>query len=324
MHCRRHVVANQSADADCRIATMTRATTDGTLGTMGTATANDLAEQAAAAAATAAARANVEIRAILDADAAHRVSRLLSEIWANDHDQPIVAAEIIRTLAHVTAYGAMAVTDTGVIGAALGFLGGDIRGTYLHSYIAGVTEKLRGGNVGFALKQDQRAWSLRHGLTRVTWTFDPLVRRNAYFNLVKLGATAVGFHRDFYGSMQDEVNAGDLSDRILIEWDLESRRAVDASALRPHVVDLDALGGPAVVRLTVGAGERPEVGAERGAIELVQVPADIVALRNADPDLARQWRLALRQTLGAALEEGYRADGITRDGWYVVRRDPRT
>jgi predicted GNAT superfamily acetyltransferase len=31
----------------------------------------------------------------------------------------------------------------------------------------------------------------------VTWTFGPLVRRNAYFNLVKLGATAVAFHKDF-------------------------------------------------------------------------------------------------------------------------------
>jgi predicted GNAT superfamily acetyltransferase len=290
---------------------------------MGTATASDLGEQAAAAATAAAALAGVDILPVADAEGAHRVSRLLSEIWAKDHDQPIVAAEIIRTLAHVNAYGSMALSGKEVVGAALGFLGGDGRGTYLHSYIAGVKEGLRGGNVGFALKQDQRAWTLGHGLTRVTWTFDPLVRRNAYFNLVKLGASAVAFHKDFYGSMQDEVNAGDLSDRILIEWDLESRRAVAASALRPRIVDLDALDGPAVVRLAVGAGERPEIGAERGSIELVQIPDDIVALRNSDPDLARRWRLALRETLGAALEDGYRADGITRDGWYVVRRNPR-
>jgi predicted GNAT superfamily acetyltransferase len=123
--------------------------------------------------------------------------------------------------------------------------------------------------------------------------------------------------------MQDEVNAGDLSDRILIEWDLESRRAVDASALRPHVVDLDALGDPPpVVRLSVGAEALPEVSAARGAVELVQIPADIVGIRSTDPDLARRWRLALRETLGVALDEGYHADGITRDGWYVVRREP--
>ncbi len=178
----------------------------------------------------------------------------------------------------------------------------------------------RGGNVGFALKQHQRAWTLEHGLTRVTWTFDPLVRRNAYFNLVKLGATAVAFHSDFYGTMQDAVNAGDLSDRILIEWSLDSARAIEASRGGAQPVDLAALEGqPTAVRLSVGVGHEPEVGTDRAAIELVQIPDDIVALRDADPSLARRWRLALRETLGAALSEGYRADGISRDGWYVVR-----
>ena len=119
-----------------------------------------------------------------------------SEIWATDDVQPIVAPEIIRTVAHVNGYGVMAVSGSDIVGAALGFLGRDRLGTYLHSYIAGVTERLRGGNVGFALKQHQRAWALSHELNRVTWTFDPLVRRNAYFNLVKLGATAVAFHRE--------------------------------------------------------------------------------------------------------------------------------
>jgi predicted GNAT superfamily acetyltransferase len=288
---------------------------------MGTATATVLAEQSATAAAAAAARAGVEILAVVDADAAHRVSRLLSEIWSRDDDQPIVAPEIVRTLAHVNAYGAMAVRDSEVVGAALGFLGGDPHGSYLHSYIAGVKEGLRGGNVGFALKQHQRAWTLEHGLTRVTWTFDPLVRRNAYFNLVKLGATAVAFHRDFYGTMQDGVNAGDLSDRILIEWILDSPRAIDASVHSVQAFDMAACDERCTaVRLSVGAGHAPEVGTDRAPIELVQIPDDIVALRNADPGLARRWRLALRETLGAALEEGARADGITRDGWYVVRR----
>ena len=159
---------------------------------------------------------------------------------------------------------------------------------YLHSYIAGVKERLRGSNVGFALKQHQRAWALGHGLTRVTWTFDPLVRRNAYFNLVKLGAAAVAFHRDFYGAMQDGVNAGDMSDRILIEWNLDSPRAVEASALRARPLDPAALARQrSVVRLRVGADGAPEVHVERGAVELVQIPEDIVALRSSRPRAGR-------------------------------------
>jgi predicted GNAT superfamily acetyltransferase len=302
---------------------MTNRGVAGTLGAMGTATVSVLAEQSAAAAAGAAARAGVEIRPIADPDAAHWVSRLLSEIWAPGLDRPIVAAEIIRSLAHANNYGSMAVAGTHVVGAALGFLGADDRGTYLHSYIAGVKEGLRGANVGFALKQDQRAWALAHGLTRVTWTFDPLVRRNAYFNLVKLGATAVAFHRDFYGSMQDAVNAGDQSDRILIEWNLDSPRAVEASVLGARPLDLTALDSRlTTARLFVGADGAPEIRPGRGAVELVQIPDDIVALRQADPDLGQRWRLALRETLGTDLEEGYHADGITRDGWYIVRRLP--
>ena len=149
------------------------------------------------------------------------------------------------------------------------------------------------------------------------------MRRNAYFNLVKLGATAVAFHSDFYGSMQDTVNAGDLSDRILIQWNLDAPRAVHASVRRSQPVDLRSLDGVgAVVRLAIGPDGAPEIGSERGAVELVQIPEDIVAVRAADPALARRWRLALRETLGAALEEGYHADGLTRDGWYVVRRLP--
>jgi hypothetical protein len=58
---------------------------------------------------------------------------------------------------------------------------------------------------------------------------------------------------------------------------------------------------------------------EAGAVELIQVPDDIVALRAGDAGLGRRWRLAIRETLGAALRAGAHADGFTRDGWYVVR-----
>ena len=131
---------------------------------MGTATGSGLAEQSTAAAMAAATAAGVEVLPIDDATTCHRVARLLSEIWAVD-DQPIVAAEIIRTLAHVNAYGAFARSGEEVVGAALGFLGNDELGAYLHSYVTGVRQRRRGSSVGFALKQHQRAWALRRGLS---------------------------------------------------------------------------------------------------------------------------------------------------------------
>jgi predicted GNAT superfamily acetyltransferase len=58
-----------------------------------------------------------------------------------------------------------------------------------------------------------------------------------------------------------------------------------------------------------------------GDIVLCQTPEDIIALREADPKRALQWRIALRETLGAALQDGYDVAGFTRAGWYVLGRN---
>ncbi len=52
------------------------------------------------------------------------------------------------------------------------------------------------------------------------WTFDPLVRRNAWFNIAVLGAEVAEYLPSFYGSMTDAINAGDESDRLLVAWDV--------------------------------------------------------------------------------------------------------
>jgi predicted GNAT superfamily acetyltransferase len=60
-----------------------------------------------------------------------------------------------------------------------------------------------------------------------------LIRANAWFNLVKIGAVAVGYHPDFYGEVEDGNNAGDRSDRCTIRWELEVPRVVAAIEGRP-------------------------------------------------------------------------------------------
>jgi predicted GNAT superfamily acetyltransferase len=169
--------------------------------------------------------------------------------------------------------------------------------------------------VGFALKEHQRAWALANGIRKVTWTFDPLVRRNAHFNLQKLGATAAEYHERFYGAMMDGINAGDESDRLLIVWNLDDDRAVEAASGR-----LDEPSGKGTVALSAD-GNAPQRGEMSGDIVLCQTPEDIIALREADPKRALQWRIALRETLGAALQDGYDVAGFTRAGWYVLGRN---
>lgn len=74
-----------------------------------------------------------------------------------------------------------------LVGGSVGFFGAPL-GVDLHSHMAGVSAVGRGRNVGYALKFHQRGWASERGIEQITWTFDPLVARNAYFDLGKLGA----------------------------------------------------------------------------------------------------------------------------------------
>jgi predicted GNAT superfamily acetyltransferase len=214
-----------------------------------------------------------------------------------------------------------------MLGACTGFFGPPAHAE-VHSHIAGVREAGLGRSVGFALKVHQRAWCLRHGARVIAWTYDPLIRRNAYFNLVKLGALPAEYLRNFYGAMDDAINAGTETDRLLVRWDLLSGLAADASAGRPAPGSFAAerSRGAAVV-LFADAGGRPVPGgpAAGGGLPaggagtfLVGVPADIESIRVADPALGAAWRTALRDALAPLLAGGARVTGFDRAGWYIL------
>ena len=99
------------------------------------------------------------------------------------------------------------------------------------------------------------------------------VRRNAWFNLRVLGAEVQEYLVDFYGPIDDSINARDESDRLLVAW---------ATTTAP--------------RDTRRLGPTRSVGALA-----VATPDDIVALRRADPEAAARWRHRLRDELGGAL-----------------------
>ena len=151
------------------------------------------------------------------------------------------------------------------------------------------------------------------------WTTDPLVRRNAYFNLAKLGAEAPEYLVNFYGEMQDGINAGEESDRLLIRWHLDSEKAEAAAAGEPAELDAEKLRSWAGNEiLSVGRDGEPQEESHTARVLICQVPEDIVALRASDAALARRWRLALRDALGGSMARGYRVAGATRSGWYVL------
>jgi predicted GNAT superfamily acetyltransferase len=275
------------------------------------------AQEAADAAARAA---DLTIAEVEDLGSLTAVARLFDDVWSNAEDSPMISPSTLKALAHAGNYVSAAHRDGVLAGALVGFLGRHNGEPQLHSHILGVSPAVQGRAIGFALKLHQRAWALTHGIRTVTWTFDPLVRRNAYFNLTKLGASITAYYENFYGDMNDAINAGDESDRVLVEWHLEAapvNRASRNESVEPDVEVLTKDG--AVVALSSGDGESPRVSdAERGGTLLVQVPDDIVSIRGRDNALARDWRRASRDTLGAALNDGYVASGMTRSGWYVL------
>ncbi|HYZ93785.1 MAG TPA: GNAT family N-acetyltransferase [Actinomycetota bacterium] len=280
---------------------------------------NELAEHASSQARDAAVRAGVEVRVLDEIDEFRRASEIFESIWGTGPANAQMPAELIRALTHAGSYAAGAWLDGSMAGAVVGVLGRDRLGDHLHSHILGVDRAVRTRGVGYALKQHQRAWALEHGLRRVMWTFDPLVRRNAHFNLHKLGAEAASYEDNFYGSMTDGVNAGDESDRLFVSWRLDADRTVEAASGRLSELNADALlGGGAVVGLEAD-GSR--AASHDAPLVLCATPENIVSVRREDPNLALRWRHALRDTLGDAMRSGYVVRGFTRSGWYVLSRD---
>jgi predicted GNAT superfamily acetyltransferase len=142
--------------------------------------------------------------------------------------------------------------------------------------------------VGFALKVRQRAWAMQRQVAEISWTFDPLVCRNAYFNIAKLAAVAAGYLTNFYGDMRDGINDGNDTDRLLVRWQLATPSVtVAASCTSREVVAEPLLRHGAVVALGRSDHGRPVLGDSAADTMLVAIPADIERLRGSDPAVAQ-------------------------------------
>lgn len=215
------------------------------------------------------------------------VNALFQQVWGTH--EAVVHLDLLRAVAYAGGYVAGAFDGNHLVGASFGFLA-DYRGERaLHSHITGILPGVQHSGVGRALKDHQRGWAAERGVAWVTWTFDPLVRRNAWFNIEVLGARVAEYVDDFYGAMHDSLNAGSASDRLVVAW------PTDPSHAPSH--------------------PGPDPGCD--TVE-VATPDDIVVLRRTDPAAAAGWRMRLREQLGGRLAAGARVVGFTRAGAYVL------
>lgn len=231
----------------------------------------------------------LEVATVDDPRGAAEVSELFDRVWGV---RTMVSPEIIVACVHNGAYASLARIDGQIVGAAFAFVGrelDDARGPNLHSHAAGVLPEWSGGGVGERLKRHQWQWARDNGFATVTWTFDPLVRRNAWFNLVRLGASVLGYHENFYGELADGINAGEQSDRLLVRWDVE---------------DVD---GP-----TPGSVIEPNAGDL-----IVDTPPDIESMRMIDRAASAEWRSLQRAAFGSAGDRI--VAGLSASYSYVLR-----
>ena len=268
------------------------------------------------AAGSAARAARVLVRPVTTLPELTALDRMLAGIWRPDSPGPLLTTELLRALAKSGNYVAGAFDGGTLVGAAVAFFAAPGE-RELHSHIAGVVPGAAGRSVGFALKQHQRVWALQRGISTISWTYDPLVARNAWFNLAKLGAVPAEYLPNFYGAMHDGINGDDDSDRLLVHWPLAGPAVVAASAGRPHRFVRPPIATVALRRSEAGG---PVPGSLRGQTLLVAVPEDIETLRRRAPAAARDWRVGVRETLGTLLADGLRFAGFDRDGWYVLTR----
>jgi len=197
-----------------------------------------------------------------------------------------------------------------------------------YSHMLGVHPEWWGQGIGYRLKLAQREAALAQGLTLITWTFDPLERRNASLNFAKLGAVCRTYIANLYGELRDGLNKGLPSDRCEVDWWLRSQRVERRIAGERPDFDVLARGVPIINPATSGANGllRPSAGAVtlKGKSLLAEVPADFQALKQTDLSLARAWREKTRAIFQTAFAQGYSATEYLRQGersYYLLARE---
>ncbi|NYD78971.1 hypothetical protein [Arthrobacter cupressi] len=283
--------------------------------------AHPAARHAREAATAAAERAGVTVIEETDREKLRDIEGLLVSIWGTSPHGAPVPFDILRAISHAGCNISAAYLPDGTLcGAAVAIVTPGDTATY--SFIAGVAPGIADKGVGFALKQHQRAWSLDRGIETMTWTFDPLVSRNARFNLSKLGAHVRQYERNFYGLMEDEINANDESDRLVAVWPLSSETSIACGEGTPRDVELPELGATTILKH--GPDGEPQLLRSNDSTAddtlWCRAPRDIVALRASDPEQAALWRITMRESFETAFAAGYQADGVTRTGWYRLSK----
>ncbi len=274
---------------------------------------------------------SVVIRPVTTQEEYHALLELEQRVWSG---VPPMREDILLVVHRNggLVLGAFDVSDAGaerMVGLLFGYVGRTPAGKFRHwSHLVGVDAAYRDQHIGYRLKLAQREHVLAQGLDLVAWSYDPLLSRNAHLNVHRLGAVCHTYWRNFYGEMDDALNAGIASDRFEVEWHVSSAhvdRRLARCAEDTSVSDLVAAGVGIVNPLPAdNQAELPGTArALPGERVLVRIPGDFHALKRRDLALARAWRERTAEIFEAFFARSYVVTDFLHDaqaGYYLLRQ----
>jgi predicted GNAT superfamily acetyltransferase len=228
-----------------------------------------------------------------------------------------------------------AFADIYLAGCAISTIGWDGSTLYHYSHLTAVRPEYRNHHLGFRLKAFQRDEVLRLGLAEIRWVFDPLVSRNAWLYVGRLGSVPDRYLAHYFGRLPESGDAGTETDRLLTRWAIASPR-VEGRIARAEADTADAArrwsAAEAIVETEPGEhGLRvPTAVAEPGGPTAhLEVPFDLALLREHEPASVRRWRHAVRDAFRVAHDLGYTVDDFAvvpveheRRGFYLLAKRP--
>jgi predicted GNAT superfamily acetyltransferase len=252
-------------------------------------------------------------------------------VWTGS-ETDVIPAHMLLAAVHNGGLALGAFVGADLVGVAFGFPGmyptPDGPRLKHHSHILGVQPDWNGKGVGFALKRAQWQVVRKQGIDRITWTYDPLLSRNAHLNITRLGAVCNTYLRSEYGEMRDGLNSGLPSDRFQVDWWLNTKRVERHLSRRPrpvlglsHYVNAGATLVAASGNIEAVARIPPTTPSLTGTLLLVEIPADFPSLKNADLTLARDWRFYTREIFEETFSSGYIVTDFIHDkkrSFYVL------
>lgn len=271
---------------------------------------------------------NVEIRTLTGLDELAEVEAIQHVVW--DNPSTIIYRNALINFSRNGALVLGAVDEGRIVGFLLSYLGIEhqdsdrpaMANLKLVSQRMAVLPEYRDRGIGYALKLAQRDYALKQGIRLITWTYDPLLTRNAHLNIRKLGAIVREYWRDYYGTASSPQVVLGSSDRFVVEWWVTGNRVEQRMSGKRGGLTLNQYTdanaqvlNPA--EMVDNSFVRPgnAIYQPQGMVVLVEVPDEYNAIVKHDPDLARAWREHSRDVLVSTLTSGYTVTDFVRGNY---------